>query len=137
MAGAFSSNSRSVRDLEVTTGFFKAHQHRRLPWEWKHGLPDALLFREVGDPDVFRPLPDSTALVGRVRRGAEPGAAEDPRLIRHERGYCYMRLLFKQAANVAAKAKATIFAIVEHAFAQLDISLLGGSQVGAPLMKRL
>jgi hypothetical protein len=45
--------------------------------------------------------------------------------------------VFRQAANVAAKAKGTIFAIVEHAFAQLDISLLGGSLGDAPLMKRL
>jgi hypothetical protein len=45
--------------------------------------------------------------------------------------------LFQTAASVAAKAKGTIVAIVEHAFAQLDISLLGGSLGGAPLMNRL
>lgn len=57
-------------------------------------VPDALLFREVGDPGVFRPLADNTAVVGQVRCGTEPAAAEDPRLIRHERGYCHMRLFF-------------------------------------------
>jgi hypothetical protein len=47
--------------------------------------PDALLFREVGDPGVFLPPADSTALVGQVRCGTELGAAQDPRLIRYER----------------------------------------------------
>jgi hypothetical protein len=60
-----------------------------------NGLPDALLFREVGDPCVFRPPADSTAVVGQVRCGTEPGAAEDPRLIRHERAELFERLALR------------------------------------------
>src|SRR5580765_2066466 len=52
----------------------------------RRALPDGRLAALGASPPFMRWL-----LVGQVRCGTEPGAAEDPRLIRHERAELFER----------------------------------------------